>query len=138
MPKSKPVISVVMPAFNSEKYIAEAINSILQQSFSDFEFIIVDESTDQTSAILDSIVDSLIIRINNKEQEGNHKCRNQALQIAKGKYICAMDSDDISNIDKLAIQFDFLETNTEFIATGSDIDFFFRGRTAIFIPAYYR
>ena len=123
-----------MPVFNSEKYISEAVNSILTQSFSDFEFIIInDASTDNTSEILNEITDARVIKIDNTTHKGNYRCRNQALQMAKGKYICVMDSDDISHIDRLAIQFSFLEDNADFVSVGSDIEFFNqKGESSLF------
>ena len=63
-----PVISVIMPVFNTENYLSEAIESILNQSFNDFEFIIIDDaSTDNTKNILDSYQDPRIVRINNSK-----------------------------------------------------------------------
>ncbi len=114
-----------MPVYNSGKFIEKSIDSILKQSFADFEFIIIDDvSTDNTRLLLDEIQDSRIIRINNSKQTGNYKCRNQGLSISKGKYICVMDSDDIAHSDRLLKQYNFMESNPQFMATGSDIIFF--------------
>jgi glycosyltransferase involved in cell wall biosynthesis len=114
-----------MPVLNSEKYIKESVNSILDQNFTDFEFIIIDDaSTDRSMNILDSIIDKRIIKIRNNVHVGNFRCRNQGLKIAKGKYICVMDSDDISHSERLKRQYDFMESNSEFVAAGTFVERF--------------
>jgi len=121
----QPLISVVMPVYNMENFVSEAMESILNQSFSDFEFIIIDDaSTDNTKNILDSEKDSRIIRINNSVNEGNYSCRNKGLDISIGKYLCVMDADDISLFDRLEKQYYFMENNSEYAAAGTDIKFF--------------
>ena len=119
-----PKISVIMPVFNNEAYVEPAVNSILIQSFADFEFIIVDDhSTDHTKSILDRIQDKRIVRINALKHQGNYKCRNRGLDLAKGKYVCVMDSDDLAAPDRLSKQYCFMESNREYLAIGSDIEF---------------
>ncbi len=123
--QTSPLVSVVMPVYNAELYVFEAVESILQQTFEDFEFIIVDDaSTDNTRIVLDKIQDSRIVRINNTNRTGNYKCRNQALDICKGKYVCVMDADDISYLERLRKQYEFMENYLEYAAIGSDILFF--------------
>lgn len=118
-------ISVIMPVFNNETFVKEAIHSILEQSFTDFEFIIVDDnSTDGTASILEQIRDNRIIRINNTKHTGNYKCRNQGVDIAKAKYICVMDSDDLATPNRLLEQYEFMESTPECMVAGSDIYFF--------------
>jgi glycosyltransferase involved in cell wall biosynthesis len=120
-----PIISVIMPVRNMELFVLEATNSILEQSFTDFELIIVDDaSTDDTRSVLNEIKDSRIIRINNPKQSGNYKCRNQGLCIAKGKYICVMDADDIAHSERLLKQYRFMEFNPQYLASGTDIELF--------------
>ncbi len=123
-----------MPVRNAELFVLAAVDSLLKQSFSDFEFIIVDDaSTDDTKPILDLIDDFRIIRQYNPNHSGNYKCRNQGLDLAQGKYICVMDADDMSHPDRLQIQVDFMEENTKYIACGSDIEFFSaRSKTYLF------
>lgn len=109
---SEPKISVVMPAYNAEKYIAEAINSILSQTFTDFEFIIInDASIDSTKEIIESFQDSRIILINNKQNQGVANSLNIGISAARGKYIARMDADDISLPKRFQTQFDFMEQN---------------------------
>ena len=89
-----PVISVILPVFNGEKYIRKSIDSVLNQSFQDFELIIVnDGSTDDTIDIINSFSDDRITIIDQSNQ-GPGVARNNALKIAKGEYVMYLDSDD--------------------------------------------
>lgn len=101
-------ITVLMPAYNAEKYIAEAIDSVLKQSFTNFEFIIVDDgSTDSTLSIIRSYSDKRIVLIENSHDY--IASLNIGLKTAKGKYIARMDADDIMHIDRLRIQYSIME-----------------------------
>jgi glycosyltransferase involved in cell wall biosynthesis len=116
-------VSVIMPAYNAEKYLKEAIDSILNQSFKQFEFIIInDGSTDSTKKIILSYRDKRIRYIENKQNVGIIESMNRALKLAKGKYIAKMDADDISVTDRLEEEFNFLEKNPDYgvVGTGSD------------------
>ncbi|VVB77912.1 Glycosyltransferase AglG [uncultured archaeon] len=121
---NKPSISVLMSAYNSEKYIAEAIESILNQTFKDFEFIIFDDgSEDKTKQIIQKYAkkDKRIIPIYNKcniGYKGFIRNLNRGLKMAKGKYIARMDADDISIENRFQIQYDFLKKNTEIFLVG--------------------
>lgn len=96
-----PVVSVVMPAYNHEKYIGAAIESVLNQSFGDFEFIIVnDGSTDTTSTIISSYKDPRITHIDQPNADA-YNALNRGLAIAEGKYIAIINSDDIFEPDRL-------------------------------------
>lgn len=115
-----PQISVVMPAYNAEKYVAEAIDSILAQTFSDFEFIIInDASTDSTKEIIESYKDPRIKLINNEQNQGVAKSLNIGLAAACGKYIARMDADDISLPQRFQTQFDFMEQRPDVDVCGS-------------------
>lgn len=117
---NNPQISVIMPAYNAEKYIAEAINSILTQTFNDFEFIIInDASTDSTKEIIESYKDLRIKFINNEQNQGVAKSLNIGLAAARGKYIARMDADDISLPQRFQTQFDFMEQNPDIGICGS-------------------
>ena len=106
----KPVVSVLMPAFNAEKYIAQAINSILQQSFHHFELIILnDGSTDSTSQIIEKMNDQRIRVIQLEQNQGLVKARNRLVEEALGKYLAFLDSDDVAMPDRLQKQVDFLD-----------------------------
>lgn len=113
MKNGKPKISVVMPVYNSEDFVGEAIESIINQTFRDFEFIIVnDGSTDRTYHIINSFYDDRI-KIINAKHSGNYVARNLGLSIARGKYICVMDSDDLSLPERFYKQFTFMESHNE-------------------------
>lgn len=120
MKHKSPFVSVVMPVYNREKYVAQAIQSILVQSFSNFEFIIVDDgSTDSTLEILKSFNDKRIKLIRKNKNSGNYSARNKGMQLATGKYICVMDSDDIALPNRIKVQYDFMEANKQFGLCGS-------------------
>ncbi|ENN6197677.1 glycosyltransferase [Vibrio vulnificus] len=94
-----PKISVLMPAYNVEKYISDAIKSVLEQTFVDFELIIInDSSNDKTAEIINCWVnrDERIVYLENEKNLGIARTLNKALELAKGEYIIRMDSDDIS------------------------------------------
>lgn len=111
-----------MPAYNASTYIREAIESILNQTLDDFEFIIVnDGSTDDTAVIIRSYSDPRIIFLENEKNSGICVTLNKGLAAARGKYIARMDSDDISLPERLAEQVAFMEQNPEVGASGSDI-----------------
>ena len=118
-----PKISVIMPAYNSEKYIGEAIESILNQTFTDFEFIILnDGSTDNTAKIIKEYVkkDKRIRFINSKKNQGFIASLNKCLDVSVGQYIAKMDSDDISLPERLEKQVKYLDLhkNVGLLGTG--------------------
>jgi len=113
---TKPRISVIMPAYNVEKYVGEAIESILNQTFKDFEFIILnDGSTDNTAKIVKEYAknDKRIKFIDNKKNRGFVASLNQCLDVAVGEYIAKMDSDDISLPQRLEKQVKYLDENPD-------------------------
>jgi len=114
--KNNPKISVVMPNYNCEKYVWEAIESILNQSFTDFEFIIVDDwSTDNSWEIIQEYAkkDDRIVAVRNEKNLKICKTLNKAIGLAKWEYIARMDSDDISINDRFEKQVEFLDKNLE-------------------------
>jgi glycosyltransferase involved in cell wall biosynthesis len=107
-----PLVSVSMPVYNAERYIAEAINSILSQTYQNFELIIVDDgSTDRTREIVESFDDPRIIKVYSDRNRGLITTRNRIAQIARGKYLALLDADDCAFPDRLALQVQFLESN---------------------------
>lgn len=91
----EPLVSVVMPAYNAEKYIAEAIRSVLAQTHTNWELLIVDDgSTDGTAAVIDRFNDPRIIALR-KPNGGIGSARNKALDVARGAYLCFLDADDV-------------------------------------------
>ncbi len=103
-----------MPVYNGEYYLREAIESILNQTFTDFEVLIInDGSTDNTQKIVDSYSDPRIVRIKNEKNIGITISLNRGLAAARGKFIARMDADDISLPNRLEKQVSFLEKNKE-------------------------
>lgn len=120
-----PTVSVVMPAYNAEKYLREAIESVLSQTFTDFEFIIInDGSTDNTKDIILSYEDLRIVYLENERNSGICVTLNKGLDVARGKYIARMDSDDISLPERLAKQVEYMESHLEIGALGTDFEVF--------------
>jgi len=118
-----PVISVLMPVYNAEKFLKEAIESILRQTFTSFEFIIInDGSTDSSLEIIEEFAkrDSRIKYINRKNK-GLIESLNEGIEISQGKYIARMDSDDVSFPKRLEVQYEFLEQNSEYVVVGSRV-----------------
>lgn len=116
-------ISVVMPAYNAEKFLSESIDSILFQDFPHFEFIIInDNSTDQSNQIIKlySKKDNRIKQINNSKHLGVTASLNLGLKIASAKYIARMDADDISLKSRFRIQLDYLEKNKNIFLIGTN------------------
>lgn len=115
-----PKISVVMAVYNGMPYVKEAVGSILNQSYKNFEFIIVnDASTDETLKYLKSLNDKRIKIINNPKNLGLAASLNKALAITKGKYIARMDADDISLSNRLETQLMYLEGHPQIALCGS-------------------
>ena len=111
-----------MPVYNGEKYLREAIDSILNQTFTDFEFLIIDDgSTDNSLEIINSYQDPRINLIKNNDNQGLIYSLNRGLALAKGKYIARMDSDDISSPERLCVQIKFLDENPTIGLVGSSV-----------------
>ena len=107
-----PKISVIMPTFNADLYLKKAIDSILNQTFEDFEFIIInDGSTDDTKNIIDSYNDKRIKVINNNSNIGLSDSLNIGKDLALGEYIARQDADDISELNRFFLQIRYLEKN---------------------------
>ncbi len=119
-----PTVSVVMPVYNREDLVSRAIESILSQTFTDYEFIIVDDgSTDNTSKILNdySKLDKRIKVIRNETNRGIPFSRNRGMKAARGTYIAIMDSDDYSLPDRLAKSVHFLKDHPEVDAVSANL-----------------
>lgn len=112
-------VSVIVPAYNSERFIEQAIESVLAQSFEDFEVIIVnDASTDKTPEIIRRLAqrDSRIKVLKHSENQGPGMARNTAIQVARGRYLAFLDADDLWMSHKLETQLAFIkETNSPFV-----------------------
>lgn len=111
-------VTVLMPVFNGEKYIQEAIDSVLRQSFQDFELLIVDDgSTDNTLALIRNYKDKRI-RLETRGHDfiGN---LNEGLRLARGKYVARMDADDIMHTERLQVQVRLMEKHPELTVCGT-------------------
>ncbi|MDD2734696.1 MAG: glycosyltransferase [Desulfuromonadaceae bacterium] len=109
-----PKVTVLMPVYNGERFLREAVESILNQSFSDFEFIIInDGSSDHSVEIITSYNDSRINLVHNEKNLGLIATLNRGIALAKGEYIARMDCDDISLPERLSKQIEYLETHPE-------------------------
>jgi glycosyltransferase involved in cell wall biosynthesis len=107
-----PLVSIIMPVYNGERFLAEAIDSILNQSFTDFELIIInDGSKDNSDKIILSYNDSRIIYFKSEENSGLVSKLNYGISKANGKYIARMDCDDIAEPGRLKIQLEYFENN---------------------------
>lgn len=109
-----PVVSILMPVYNTSRYLREAVDSILSQTFSDFELIVLNDcSPDNAEEILDEYKDPRIVRYLGKENVGLANVLNIGMLMAKGKYIARMDSDDLSTPNRLEVQVDYLEQHPD-------------------------
>ena len=117
----KPLVSVIMCCYNAEKYIAETIESVLHQTYTNFEFIIWnDGSTDSTEQIIETYNDCRI-RYFYHENTGLGKALNLACLKGKGKYIARIDADDICLLNRIEIQVQFLESHPQYILISSSV-----------------
>ncbi|MGQ4650682.1 glycosyltransferase [Lyngbya aestuarii] len=116
-------ISVLMPVYNAEIYLREAVESILNQTFSDFKFLIInDGSTDQSEAILQEFQkQDKRIKIISRSNKGLIATLNEGLDYANERYIARMDADDIALPERFAKQVAFLEENPDYVAVGSQV-----------------
>jgi len=126
----KPSISVVLPVFNDEKYLSDAISSILKQSYANFELIIIDDgSTDNSLKIIKAFHDSRIKVIKHKSNKGLVYSLNEGISVSKGQFIARMDADDISNADRLATQLRVFEDNNVGVVCSNTISIDEAGKT---------
>lgn len=115
-----PLISVVMPTFNREPYIAAAMASILRQKSCDLELLVIDDgSTDRTPDIASGFRDDRVRLMRHEHNLGIAQSRNHGLELARGQYIANLDSDDIAHPHRLAIQAAFLEAHPDLAAVGT-------------------
>jgi hypothetical protein len=120
-----PRVSVIMSVYNGERFVNAALESILNQSFRDFEFLIIDDgSSDHTPSILDSYekMDSRI-KVHHQNNRGVAAALNRGYSLARGEYIARMDSDDIAIEGRLGRQVDFLDSHKEVAVLGGAVEF---------------
>lgn len=119
-------VTVLMSMYKTPlEQLKEAVESILNQSFRDFEFLIIDDGASQESIdLVMSYNDDRINLVRNKQNIGLEKSLNKGLRIAKGKYIVRMDTDDISYPDRIEKQIQFIKQHEEYSIIGSKAAFF--------------
>lgn len=109
-----PQVSIIMPVYNTAPFLREAMDSMLSQTFSDFELIVLNDcSPDNAEEILDTYNDPRIVRYRGEKNVGLSNVLNIGIELARGKYIARMDSDDISLPNRLQVQVDYLEAHPE-------------------------
>ncbi len=117
---SPPTVSVIIPVYNGERYVADAIGSILSQSFKDFELILIDDaSTDGSLEVLRSHDDPRIRIVRNDVNLGLARTHNRGLDLARGRYLAMLDHDDWSEPERLAKQVAFLDRHEDHVLVGS-------------------
>lgn len=125
----QPAVTVLMPVHNGENYLREAIDSILAQTFGDFEFLVIDDgSSDLSRLIVESYDDPRIILIANAENRGTVHVLNQGISLAKGRYIARMDSDDISLPTRLERQISFMDEHPDIGVSGTGMRLIKKGK----------
>jgi glycosyltransferase involved in cell wall biosynthesis len=104
-------VSVLMSVHNEDDFLVRAIDSILNQTFRNFEFIIIDDGStnERTQAILRSIRDERVLLVRNEKNIGLTRCLNRGLELAHRKYVARMDADDVSDPKRLECQLRFME-----------------------------
>jgi GT2 family glycosyltransferase len=119
------LISVVMTVFNGEEFLQEAIDSVLEQSYTNFEFIIVDDGSNKnTNEMLDQVLDPRVKVLHLNPNQGQANALNVGIDIAKGEWIIRQDADDISLPNRIMEQVGFVQRNPHLIALGTHIDCF--------------
>lgn len=109
-----PSLSILMPVYKTAPFLSEAIDSILSQSFPDYELIVLNDcSPDNAEAILDGYDDPRIVRYLGTKNQGLANVLNVGIEMARGKYIARMDSDDLSSPGRLQVQMDYLESHPD-------------------------
>lgn len=106
------LVSIIMPSWNTANFIAESIQSVLDQTYTNWELLIVDDcSTDNTDEVVASFNDSRIRYFHNEKNTGAARARNKAMREAQGEWIAFLDSDDLWTVDKLEHQIKFMKDN---------------------------
>lgn len=123
--KYSPLVTVIIPVYNAEKYLRQAIESIVEQTYQHLEIVLInDGSVDSSESIIEQFSDSRIIYVKNDENCGLIQTLNKGFSFAKGKYIARMDADDISEPMRIQKQVEFLESNPQVGLVGTSFRIF--------------
>lgn len=121
-----PAVTVLMPVYNGERYILEAVKSVLGQSYTDFELLVIDDcSSDSSVAILEAVTDPRMILVSNTHNMGLAATLNRGISLAKGTWIARMDQDDIAHRERLRLQVDFMERHPDVAVCGCGVEVFY-------------
>lgn len=121
--EQEPLVSVVMPVYNGERYLRQAVDSILDQNYQNLELIVVDDgSSDGSKALLESYSDERLVLLANPRNLGVVQSRNLGIAVARGSYVALLDCDDVAMPDRLREQISFLEHHPEFGMVGSWVE----------------
>jgi cellulose synthase/poly-beta-1,6-N-acetylglucosamine synthase-like glycosyltransferase len=123
-----PLVSVLMPVYNGREFLIESLDSILNQSFTDFEIIAIDDgSTDNSGELLDAINDPRL-KVFHQKNIGLAATLNRGLSLAKGELIARQDQDDLSHPTRLAMQVEYMESHPDFILLGTAAEIWVGGK----------
>src|SRR5262249_23770783 len=118
-----PKVTAVIPVYNREKYVRDAIDSILAQTFTDFELLVIDDgSTDKSRDVVCSYRDPRVRLVCNETNEGIPKTRNKGIHLARGEYLAFLDSDDWACPERFAKQVEFLDRHPEYAVVSAWIE----------------
>ena len=121
--EENPTVTVLLPVYNGSRYLREAVKSVLEQSWQDFELLIIDDgSTDDSAAIIKSFSDPRIRLIQNEYNVGVARTLNRGLELARGEYVARMDADDISLPSRLEKQLVFLSEHAEIDVVATKVE----------------
>lgn len=120
----RPAVSVVMPVYNQQPFVEEAVRSILAQTLADFELVAIDDgSTDASLKILQRLAsEDGRVRVYSQENKGRAATRNRGLELARGDLVAMMDPDDVSSSERLALQVAYMEAHPECVAVGAQFE----------------
>ncbi len=120
MKTASPLVSIIMTVYNGLPYLKNSIDSVLNQSYDNFEFIVVDDgSTDKSCSFIEKNYDTNKIKLIRNEKVGRAKALNLGINISRGEFISIIDSDDIFLEDKIRLQVEFFKKNPEYSLVGS-------------------
>lgn len=129
------IATFLLPVYNGEDFIRETIESILSQTFKDFELLIIDDgSTDNTHNIINEIQDSRIKLVKNADNLGLIRTLNKGLKLSKGKYILRIDADDICYPSRLEKQISYMEKNDDIVICGGNAKFVYDNKSNVWSP----
>lgn len=115
-----PAVTVLMPVYNAERFVAEAVDSVLGQSFRDFELLVInDGSSDRTLGILATYKDSRLRIVDNERNLGVIASLNKGLELARTEFVARMDADDVCHPDRLALQVEFMQSRPDIGVVGT-------------------